>query len=204
MTSSQRYSTFESHISRATDLIGLGQSLSGLTQGRVDGTEMYRSALVVAVASLDSYIHGAVLDLAVDVILGRTEPGNGDRKFGLALPAVRAIAAADTEADRELVAKTYVAERISLETYQFPDDIAKALAMVGVAKIWSRAFNARTEEVRQNLSLVVRRRNAIVHQCDSSAVDPATTTPMLDTDALSSISTIRVTLEGIHAILAQP
>lgn len=162
---------------------------------------MYRAAVVVSVAALDSYVHGVVLDRAVDVVLGRVDPGAGDRKFGLPLPAVRAIATATTDADRELAAKTYVAERLSLDTFQFPDDVGKALAMVGVPRVWSSVFGTAAGDVKQTLSLVVRRRNAIAHQCDSSAIDPSTTTEMLDIDAIATTEAVTTTIDAIHAWL---
>jgi hypothetical protein len=51
------------------------------------------------------------------------------------LYAIAALIAAPDAATRELTARIFVAERLSRETYQRPDDVAAGLAMVGVPKI---------------------------------------------------------------------
>src|ERR1039458_4818259 len=133
-----RAAQFQHDATRARDLIGLGQAIGSMTYGRVDGSDLFRSALVQAVAALDAYVHGITLDRAVDILLGRS-PGGAPRgsKVGLNFNAVQVLLATATPADTELAARTYIAQRLSMETFQRPDDIANALAMVGVGKIRS-------------------------------------------------------------------
>lgn len=191
-----RFTTFEYNLGRATDLVGLGQAVGVMTVGRVDASEMYRSALMLAVGAFDSYVHGLVLDRGVDIILGRTPASSDDKKISLHLRGVNEILTAATPADKELAARTFFAERLTAETFQSPDDVGKALAVVGVAKVWSVAFpNAEAAKLR--LSLVVRRRNAIVHQCDADPVSHANVTPITDQDAVDAIDAIRDTATSI-------
>ncbi|MFC5820258.1 hypothetical protein [Nonomuraea harbinensis] len=196
--SSTRYKDFVKEIERARDLVGLGQSLSSLTQGRVGGEDLYRSALVHCVAALDSYIHGVVLDRAVDILMMRSSAGSGG-KVGLPFVAIGQIftAARSGEASMEIVARSIIAERLALETYQRPDDIGSALAMVGISKIWSIAFAGEAGQRKIDLGLVVSRRNRIVHQCDLDPLNPGSITPLSDIDALASITTIEEIVTGI-------
>ncbi len=194
----QRYAQFSGEIQRARDLVGLGQGISGMTHGRVDSTDLYRAALVQAVAALDSYVHGVVLDRAVDILLGRVPvAAKASTKVGLPFHAVRPILSAATPTDSELAARASVASRLSLETYQRPDDVAQALAMVGVSKLWTTAFGNAAGTTTLALSLVVQRRNRIVHQCDADPLMPGGHTSLTDQDALDSISTIETTVTGI-------
>jgi hypothetical protein len=197
---SQRLVQFNSELSRARDLVGLGQSLGSLTHGRVNAADIFRAALTHGVAALDTYIHGVVLDRAVDVVLGRVQGATSGAKVGLHFAAIQDILMATSPIDRELIARTYVAERLSLETYQRPDDVANGFAMVGVKKIWSSAFTD-PESAKTALSLVVRRRNRIVHQCDTDPVTPSVPIPLSDADALDAIATIQSTVIAIDAIL---
>ncbi len=71
----RRLAEFERDIMRAKDMVGLGQALGNMTNGLVDATDLYRGALVQAVAAWDRYVHGVILDRAVDIILGRLTPG---------------------------------------------------------------------------------------------------------------------------------
>jgi hypothetical protein len=186
----QRLGQFSTDTVRARDLVGLGQSIGGLTQGRVDSSDLYRSALVQAVAALDAYVHGVVLDRAVDMLVGRLQTTGTTTKVGLHFNAVQALLTAGSAAQVELAARTHIAQRLALETFQRPDDIAKALSMVGVGKIWSTAFAPNSNAITTALGIIVDRRNRIVHSCDIDPLNPGNVTPLTDTDALQVVGTI--------------
>lgn len=192
-----RLAQFGIDIRRGRDLVGLGQSIGNLTQGVVDASDLYRAALVQGVAAVDSYVHGVVLDRAVEILLGRLAPGTGSGKVGLPFVAVQQILGAPTVTDAELLARSHVAQRLSLETYQKPDDIAAALALVGVSKLWSTAYPAGSNSDTSALSLVVRRRNRIVHQCDADPLTPGQVTPLSAADALDSLAAVESVVTAI-------
>jgi hypothetical protein len=195
-----RFDLFAFDISRAKDLVGLGQAVGGMTYGRVDASDLYRAALAQAVAALDAYVHGVVLDRAVAILLGKLVPGSPNTKVGLHFNAVQELLVAATPADVELAARTHVAQRLALETFQRADDVASALAMVGVAKLWSTAFPADPEGAKKSLSLIVGRRNRIVHSCDGDPLNPGTVTPLSDADALGAIETIETIVGNIDPL----
>lgn len=194
-----RLQQFRANVGRARDLVGLGQGIGSLTSGRVDSSDMYRAALVQAVAALDAYVHGVVLDRAVDLLLGRVSYSASGTKVGLSFPAIQDILTAGSPVDVELAARTHVAQRLALETFQKPDDIAKALAMVGVPKIWSRGFSD-PSTAKEALGLVVNRRNRIVHSCDIDPLTPGAVTPLSGADSLSAVSTVEVTVLSIDSL----
>ncbi len=195
-----RKKRFDAEVVRARDLVGMGQSFSAMTSGRIDGSDLYRAALVHSVAALDSYIHGVVLDRAVGILMMRLPAGNGG-KVGLHFGAISQIISASTSgpADMEIAARTYIAERLGLETYQRPDDIGKGLAMVGVGKIWSTAFPVNAGARQTELGIVVSRRNRIVHECDLDPLNPGSVTPLAAADALAAITTVDAVVAGIDA-----
>ena len=127
---SARLDDFKEDIARAKDIIGLGQAIGRMTNGRVDASDLYRAALVQGVAAWDRYVHGIVLDRAVDILVGRRLAG-GASKIGLPLASVAAILTEPDAALRELGARSSVAQRLVKETFQQPDDVAAALALVG-------------------------------------------------------------------------
>lgn len=153
-----------------------------------------------AVAALDAYVHDVVLDMAVDILMGTRPPGSST-KLGLNLGAMTQLLSAPTSLELQMRSKVLVNERLSAETFQKPDDIAKAFAMVGAGAIWSTAFGQGAEAAKTALSVVVRRRNQIVHRCD---MDPTGVTPYLalsDADALSAIDTVESTVVSLDALL---
>lgn len=194
-----RLPQFEANAARAREMIGLGVAFTGLTSGSVDATDMYRAALVQGVAALDSYVHDVVLDLAVEILKGLRSPGSASR-IGLHFGAVSDLVAAPEPVEFELRAREVVNHRLSTETFQKPDDIARAFSIVGVKGLWGGAFGAGTT-ITKSLSIVVNRRNQIVHRCD---VDPAgviSPLPISDSDALTAVSTIEAVVRGIDAFV---
>lgn len=199
--STRRLAHFESDVGRARDIVALGQSIGTLTIGRVDSSDLYRAGLVQAVSALDSYVHGVVLDLAADIILGRSAAVNAGGKVGVSFEAVRQILAAESPGDRELAARSHISQRLSLDTYQRPDDVATALAAVGMPKVWSTVFGTDAGSTKVALGLVVTRRNRIVHQSDSDPLYPGSVTPLIDADSLSAISTVEKIVRAIDAAI---
>lgn len=196
----RRLAQFQADIVRARDFVGLGQSIGGLTTGRVDASDLFRSGLVQAVAALDSYIHGVVLDRAADLLTGRLQAAPAVTKVGLDFGAVRNIMNAGSPAAVELAARSHIAQRLALETFQRPDDIAKALAMVGLGKIWSTAFPADPGAAKTAIGVIVDRRNRIVHSCDNDPVNPGTLTALSSADALDAIATVEGTVSRIDPL----
>lgn len=193
----KRLTQFVDDIGRARDLVGLGQSLGGLTHRRVDGSDLFRAALVQSVAAVDAYVHGVVLDRAVAMLTGQLPISGSETRVGLHFTAVQAIVSAQAPVDLELAARTHIAERLSRETFQRPNDIARAMAMVGVTKIWSTAFAPDSNPATTALGVAVDRRNRIVHSCDIDPLNPGAVTPLSDADALTAINTAEHVVHGI-------
>ncbi|WP_415648133.1 hypothetical protein [Stackebrandtia soli] len=194
---SARFKQFEADISRTRDLVGLGQVIGNMTLGRVDASDVFRASLVQAVAAMDFYVHGVVLDRAVDILLGRCGPGSRT-KLGLNFGAIADLLKTSSPVEKEILARTYTAERLALETFQRPDDIGAAFAMIGIPKIWSSAFVDKAGETKAALGVIVTRRNNIVHSCDNDPVNFGTTFDLNDTEALEAIGTIYRIIESIN------
>lgn len=186
---------------RARDVVGLGQSIGDMTHGRVDCSDLYRSSVVQAVAAMDSYIHGVVLDRGVDIVLGRLQVPKKPAQTGLGFNAISELVTAPTPVELEIRARTHLVELLTRETYQKPDDIAKALSMVGVKSVWKSAFPGDPEGAKLAVALIVNRRNKIVHGCDLDPLDPRTVTPLSGGDALYSIEVVENTVSAIDKIL---
>jgi hypothetical protein len=193
-----RLSRFEGNADRAQELVGMGEAISRMTNESIDPTDLYRSALVQAVAALDLYVHGTVLDCGVQVI-GGLRATTVRSTFGLHLAAVGDILRAETPAEVELRAITHVGERLSRETFQRPDSIAEAFAMVGIPRIWATAFGSRAQATKEALNAVVSRRNQIVHACDLDMSDPELLQKLTAQEALDAIDVVRDVVLGIDA-----
>ncbi|QUR68155.1 hypothetical protein F6B93_14640 [Mycobacterium spongiae] len=101
--------------------------------------------------------------------------------------------------DLELRARAAINERLSQETFQKPDDVAKAFAMVGVAGLWVGAFGNAANNTKTEVNLIVRRRNGIVHRCDVDPAGVGALYPLSHSDALDAIATIERVVTGIDS-----
>lgn len=173
-------------------------------------SDLLRSALVSAVSALDAYAHGIVDRAAVAVAtqpLPQTglEPaeGRGALAIPLALmPDLYGIAAsADPVTQRAPTAidaiGLAVAEATRRLTYQSPDEIAAALASVGIRRIWSNAYGVDPKAL-EDLRAACYRRNKIVHEADlDRSVHPATLRPICASDVEGVANLVRRVSSGI-------
>lgn len=196
----ERIKQFEINFQRAKELVGLGESVERLTSGALDATDIYRAALVQAVAALDTYMHGVLLDYSVEMLCG-SRVGGPTTKIGLPIGVVAELVGARDSTELQLAAVAHVSQRLAKETFQRADSIAQGLSSVGVEKVWSKAFGAGSAKVTEALGLVVYRRNQIVHACDIDPADSALLLTLSPSDALAAIETIGVVVRGIHKIL---
>lgn len=196
----RRLGQFSQDITRARDLVALGQGVAGITFGRVDNSDLYRFALAQAVGAMDSYVHGVVLDRAVDLLMGRLEIQPAESKIGLHFGAIQSVITATSPAAQELAARSHIAQRLSRETFQRPDSIGAAFAMVGVPSVWKAAFPTEAKKRMEAVGLVVARRNRIVHECDNDLISPGSVTKLSMEDAQSAISTIEQTFIQIDQL----
>ncbi len=142
-------------------------------------SDFLRAAHVNIVASLDRYVHEVVLQRIIQTLgkSPRNLPGSL-KKLCVPILAVREAVkhagirkgkGGKIRARPMTVVKKGVAEVLYQHTYQTPEEISDALAMVGIKELWKQCgatMGKTPEEVRRTLNQIVRRRNRIVHEGD--------------------------------------
>lgn len=152
-----------------------------------------------AVSALDHYVHGVVLDRGVEILMGRMPLCSPSRVAPLTQASVGAILAEPT-ATQEIAVRAHLSAALAKETFQSADDVGKALASVGVTKIWSLAFGSAAQATTTQLGVIVGRRNRIVHQFDTDPLSPGQSVPLADSDALDAISFVESVIQTIDAL----
>lgn len=156
----------QSAFSRVNGLFHVGRAFEGYALGGVDLSEAFRASLVMAISALDSYIH----DLCVEALV-ESYCGARSRNSAFAEVKVRLTAAelgVPTQSPSWLAGE--LRAQFSRETYQRPDDVAKALRFVDDERNkWARIGNhmaLSAHDVKTELGSIVDRRNMIVHEAD--------------------------------------
>jgi hypothetical protein len=162
-------------IRRSRRLLGLAMH-SKLPDSRARN-DLRRTALVLAVASLDAYMHWLVFRRLSDVRKTENLP-NALAKFLLPFANLAELADEVIVARRRspksncrpwVMVKAAMQERLLKETFQSYDNVSTALALAGFKKGWSRVselLGVPCDEIKLGLGEIVHRRNQIVHEGD--------------------------------------
>jgi RiboL-PSP-HEPN len=148
--------------------------LKKLPIGRVQN-DLRRMALVMAVAAIDSYMHGIVMRRVADVRRGSDLP-KALARLEMPFSEFANLADASINAQRAghrtrpwVQVKAALQKRLLKETFQSYDQVAIAFAIAGIEKAWSKVASklaTRAEDIKDRLGGLVLRRNQIVHEGD--------------------------------------
>jgi hypothetical protein len=118
---------------------------------------------------------------------------------------------ARTPADRAAAFELEVRTRLSRVTYQAPDDIADGIRLVSPCSLWNEVAlrlgaSAATVttvagDIRRKLSVIVDRRNKIVHEGDLQPTVPRMPWPISRSDLADVTTFIASIVSAIEAIV---
>ena len=132
---------------------------------------LLRSEYVLLVSAFDCYIHQVVRQKLVDsFFLGTSVCDEALLPFST---AQRACIETDSAIKRDILIPA-IETRLSYDSYQSPKSIEHALGLIGLRSIWSSlspGMRMNADDIKLQLSLIVKRRNQIAHEAD---LDPTT------------------------------
>jgi len=156
---------FNGSIRRVRDMHALHLSLSNQLTDAVDLSDMLRAEIVLAVSAFDFFIHELTR-------LGMLECHDGARpktdafgRFSIPLDAASML---DTT-----VLDTEIRNKQGFQSFQHPDKVADAIRLISDIKLWQEVANRLEKgpkETKEELALIVDRRNKIAHEAD---LDPS-------------------------------
>ena len=162
---------FRISIARVRDLIAVHNSLKAQTSNVLDLSDMLRAALVLAVSALDYYIHEVVRIGMLEIHCGQRLEPPAFSGFQISLGNARAGINAGQNIDSWL--EDEIRQRHSYKSFQKPDNIAEAVRLICDKKLWeevSMNMGSPAKDIKQQLSLIIDRRNKIAHEAD---IDPS-------------------------------
>lgn len=157
---------FQENLRRARILSGLAQSLSTLTTGAVDLSDVLRASLVLGVSALDHFIHEFVRLGMLEVHQGKRPMTDSYLSFRVPMSAAQQ-ASVDTNGDDWL--DQAIRENHAWLSFQQPDKIADAIRLMSTTKLWEQVgieLGMKPVDVKLQLSAIIERRNKIAHEAD--------------------------------------
>jgi hypothetical protein len=165
--------------------------------------ELLRAEWVARISALDLYVHEVVAQNMLKIFEGERPVCPGFSKFLCSTETVLRIKQVGTAADAAAAFDLDVRSKLSRVTYQFPDDVADGIRLVSPVELWNEIAVAKgasaatkvsdAKSLRKTLSLIVERRNKIVHEGDLQPAVPRTPWPIVRAD----VSAVAVFVEDV-------
>lgn len=132
----------------------------------LDSTALLRAEYVLIISAFDSYLHNVVRKkLSNNFLAG--ELSGCDIK--LSLESFSIINSATNINEKKQLLDLEIRKALEKDSYQSPKSVDYAMDAIGIKKIWKKSesvFNDTGEHIKDQLSLIIKRRNQIAHESD--------------------------------------
>jgi RiboL-PSP-HEPN len=144
------------------------------------------------ISALDLYMHELIAQNLSRIFDGTRPSCSGFARLHISSDTLMRIQSATTAANRSSAFDLEVRTKLSRVTYQYPEEIADGVRLISPCKLWNdvalklgatvATVSAHTELLKKRLSLLVDRRNKIVHEGDLQPMIPRTPWPVTRAD----------------------
>ena len=196
---------------RCSEIEVLHAYIAGKLTAVMSADELLRAEWVARVGALDLYVHELVTQNMVSIFEGVRSSCPGFSKFHCSSDALLRIRYASTPADASAAFDLEVRSKLSRVTYQFPEDIADGIRLISACELWNDIALAKgataatksslAKSLKRDLSLIVERRNKIVHEGDLQPSIPRTPWPISRADVTYAAKFIEDLVRTIDCIV---
>lgn len=144
------------------------------------------------VSALDLYVHELVAQNMLEIFEKARPPSEAHLRFQISNETLDRIRVSATSSDASSAFDLDVRSQLQTQTFQNPDDIAGGVRLVSDVELWNEValkFGATAttkvsvaKAVKKDLSLMVQRRNKIVHEGDLQPSAPRVPWPISQAD----------------------
>lgn len=181
-----------------SEQIGSLHSLSSIFQylqdnaGLMDADALLRSEYVLIVSAFDNYLHNIVRRKMRESFFASRPLPQG---FSLSIEVCKLIRNEPTESAQQCILDAALRQQLEKDSFQAPGNVEYALGLIKINHVWRNASTIvgdTPEHIRNQLALIVKRRNQIAHESD---MDPST--GMLRNITLQTVTDCRSFLEKL-------
>ena len=192
---------FQENMERVRAVGGLYEALHQLTTPALDATDLLRTQIVMAVSALDHYIHEITRLGMVEIYSGLRPSTPAFLRFQITMDAaLKGLRGTSGSGWLEME----IRERHGYLAFQHPDRIADAVRLFSPCTLWPSVashLGRADQDVRNELRLIVDRRNKITHEADLDPSYPGSRWPISRSDSTRAVDFIRDVCEAIHSVV---
>lgn len=163
--------------------------------------EILRAEIVLSVSALDCFIHDLVKYGMVKAYQG-SSLGKQFETYQIPVKFLRLIESSQQLEDKLGHLENAIMENNSKDSYQSPKSIEYALQLVNITSIWknlSNLMNRKSEDIKNELALIIDRRNKIAHEADYDVLT-GSKSPIDRNDANNVIQFIEDFCESVYIL----
>lgn len=191
--------SYRDNITRVRNLGGINQALKSLVTTALDLSDILRAQHVLAVSALDHFVHEVALIGMLETFDGTRPSSAAYNRFRISLDAIgtnATVSRANFESE--------IRSQHSFLSFQHPDRVADALRLITDKRMWEEVgaeVGSDPALLKQQLRLIVDRRNKIAHEADVDPTYPQTRWPISESDVSGTINFLNQTVEAIYKIV---
>ncbi len=160
------FSKFEANIASASILERIYEYLSNKTLP-FEPDELLRAEFVMLVGAFDCYVHDFVRGRMVSAFNNPASMADKTRDYKISLGVMIDIMKETNPISQMQLLEGEIKKTESGFSYQSSTSVEHVLGLIGFKKIWSKIWGQKDAETKKNqLNLIVRRRNQIAHEAD--------------------------------------
>ena len=160
---------YEKNILSINNSISIYQYLQSQAKN-LDATILLRSQFVLIVSAFDTYIHSVVINKIIDRYFSSGQKLNIQLDIPLSLAYEMKSLNVDMQKNKLY---SFLVRKLSRDSFQSPKSIEYAFSMININKIWTKLgdrMQMQPDDVKNMLSIIVKRRNKIAHESDWNIV----------------------------------
>jgi hypothetical protein len=135
----------------------------------VQAQEILRAEIVLSVSALDCFIHDLIKQGMVETYQGNRLASNQLSTYQIPFKFLKLIENSEELDDKLAYLENAIKENNSKDSYQSPKSIEYALQLINISSVWknlANLMNLKAEDIKDELSLIIDRRNKIAHEAD--------------------------------------
>jgi hypothetical protein len=136
-------------------------------------SDILRAEIVLAVSALDCFIHDLVKQGMVETYQGMRIPSKQFETYQIPFKFLKLIEDTNNPEEKLAYLESAIREINSKDSYQAPKGIEYALQFINMKSIWqsfSSPMNSKADDIKDDLSEIINRRNKIAHEADYDAL----------------------------------
>ena len=131
-------------------------------------SEILRAIIVLSISALDCFIHDLIKYGMVETYQGNRLPSKPFEAYQISFKFLKLIESS-TKNEKPFYLEMAISETNSKDSYQSPKSIEYALGLINISKVWnllSNEMNDKADNIKNQLAVIVNRRNKIAHEAD--------------------------------------